>query len=114
RFDGDLRIIYANPAVERVIGTAAESLIGKKSSDLGILESLVPTWELLLSQVWRAGREQEFELTVRTPTGDRIFDSRMVPEPGSDGSMQFVLTIARDVTEQRRAEAERSDLYRQL
>jgi len=89
-------------------------LIGKKSSDLGILESLVPTWELLLSQVWRTGREQEFELTVRTPTGDRIFDSRIVPEPGSDGAMQFVLTIARDVTEQRHAEAERSDLYRQL
>ena len=42
RFDGDLRIIYANPAVERVTGTAAASLIGKTSGDLGILESLVP------------------------------------------------------------------------
>jgi PAS domain S-box-containing protein len=114
RFDGDLRIIYTNPAAERVTGIATGALIGKTSADLGIVDTLVPTWELLLGQVWRSRREQQFELTLRTPTGARIFDSRIVPEPGPDGSMQCVLTIARDVTEQRLAEAERAELYRQL
>jgi PAS domain S-box-containing protein len=114
RNNRDFRIEYVNPATERTIGTSAESLIGKTSRDLGILESLVPTWELLLRQVWRTGREQALDLTVHTPTGDRVFDSRIVPEPGADGAVQSLLTIARDVTEQRRAEADRSALVEQL
>jgi len=114
RFDSELRIVYANPAIERVTGTAAASLIGKTSGDLGILESLVRRWELLLGQVWRTGREQAFEFTVPTPTGERVFDSRVLPEPGPDGSVQSLLTISHDVTEQRRAESERSELYQEL
>jgi PAS domain S-box-containing protein len=114
RFNGELRIVYANPAIERVTGTAAASLIGKTSGDLGMLESLVRRWELLLGQVWRTGREQAFEFTVPTPTGERVFGSRILPEPGPDGSVQSVLTISHDVTEQRRAESERSELYQEL
>jgi PAS domain S-box-containing protein len=113
-FDNDLRIAYANPATERTTGTPAGSLVGKTSSDLGILESLVPTWELVLRHVWRSARWQAFELTVRTPIGERVLDSRIVPEPGPDGSVQSLLTISRDVTEQRRAEADRLALYQQL
>ena len=32
-FDGDLHVAYVNPAIERVMGTAAESLVGKTSHD---------------------------------------------------------------------------------
>jgi PAS domain S-box-containing protein len=114
RFGEDLRVLYANPAIERMTGSAAESLIGGNSADLGIVEALVPTWELLLGQVWRTGREQAFELTVRIPTGERVFDSRIVPELGPDGVVESVLTISRDVTEHRRAEADRAALSEQL
>jgi PAS domain S-box-containing protein len=93
RFGGDLRIISANPAIERLTGTAAASLIGKTSADLGIQEPLVPRWELLLGQVWRTGREQTFELTVPTPTDQRVFESRIVPESGADGAVQSKLSV---------------------
>ena len=114
RFSDELRIIYANPAVERVTGAAVGSLIGKLSGSLGILETLVPRWELLLHQVWRSGREQSFELVVPTPTGERVFDSRIVAEASPDGVVKSLLTISRDFTEQRRAEADRATLYQQL
>jgi PAS domain S-box-containing protein len=115
RRNRELRIQYVNSAVERVTGTPAGSLIGKTSGDLGMVEShVLPTWELLLRQVLRTGREQAFEMKARTPTGERIFDSRIVPEPGPDGSVQSLLTISRDVTEQRRAEANLSAVYQQL
>ena len=114
RFDGQLHIAYVNPAIERVTGTAAESLIGKTARELGIVEQQLPAWELVLRQVWRTGREQEFELTARTAQGERVFDSRIVPEIGPDGEVQSVLSISRDITPLRAAEAERSELYRQL
>src|SRR5579859_1197398 len=114
RFDGQLRIAYVNPAIERLTGTAAESLVGKTSHELGILEQQLPAWELVLRQVWRTGREQAFELAVRTTQGERVFDSRIVPEIGPDGEVQSVLSISRDITPLRAAEAERSELYRQL
>jgi DNA-binding NarL/FixJ family response regulator len=43
-----------------------------------------------------------------------VFDSRIVPEIGPDGEVQSLLSISRDITAQRAAEAERSELYRQL
>lgn len=114
RFDAELHVTYANPAIERITGAAAESLVGKTSRDLGILEPTLLGWELVLRQVWRTGREQPFELRVHTLQGDRVFDSRIVPEVGPDGEAQSLLSISRDITEQRTAEAERSALYREL
>jgi PAS domain S-box-containing protein len=114
RFDRDLQVAYVSPAIERVIGTSVQSLIGMTSRELGIVEPLLPAWELILRQVWRTGREQAFELTVRTPLGERLFDSRIVPEVGDGGEVLSLLSISREVTEQRRAEAERSELYREL
>jgi PAS domain S-box-containing protein len=114
RFDADLHLSYANAAIERVTGTRAESLVGKTSLDLGIVEPQLPVWELTLRHVWRTGREQAFELTVGTVLGERVFDSRIVPEIGPGGEVQSLLSISRDITAQRAAEAERSELYRQL
>jgi PAS domain S-box-containing protein len=114
RFDSDLRVIYVNPAIERVTGTASAELIGKTSHELGVPDSLVPTWDLVLRQVWRSAREQTVDLTLSTPTGDHVFDSRIVPVTGPDGSTQSLLTVSRDVTDLRRADDERSALFEQL
>jgi len=100
--------------VEQVTGTDAASLVGRTSAELGIAEPLVARWELLLGQVSRTGREQLLELTVPTSAGERVFDIRIVPEAGPDDSIQSVLTMWRDVTEQRCAETDRLALYQQL
>ncbi|HLZ31993.1 MAG TPA: PAS domain-containing protein [Chloroflexota bacterium] len=113
-FDRDLRMCYVNPAVERITGTPAPMLLGRTSGDLGIPESLVPTWELVLRQVWRTGHGQAFELRLSTPMGERVFDSRIVPVPDVDGTVRSLLTISHDVTEQRRAETDRVALFEQL
>ena len=43
-----------------------------------------------------------------------MFRSRVIPEFAPDGTVEFVLTVWRDVTEQHLAELERADLYRDL
>jgi PAS domain S-box-containing protein len=116
RFDRDLRHVYVNPAIEQVTGLPASSLIGKTSREAGLPDALAPAWELLLQQAWRSGREQVTEFGVPTPLGERRFETRILPEfdPGPDGSVRSLLSISRDVTEQRQAEAERAALYREV
>lgn len=42
-------------------------------------------------------------LTIRLPRGDRIMDLIKTPVFGSDGEMDHILTIARDITEQKQS-----------
>jgi PAS domain S-box-containing protein len=114
RFDGDLRHTYVNLAMERVTGLSAASLIGYTSREAGMPESVLPSWELLLRQAWRTGREQTAEFGMPTPFGERQFLVRVTPEPGPRGVVQSLLAMARDVTDQRHAELERTDFYREV
>ena len=46
--------------------------------------------------------------------GTRVFQIRAAPEFGPDGSVEHVVTVARDVTERTRREEEQARLYREL
>lgn len=114
RFDRDLRLVYVNSAVERVLAQPAAALLGKTSREVGLREPLAQLWDVLVQQVWRTGREQATEFPVVTAAGERHFHSRIVPEFDRNGTIRSVLAIAHDVTDQRSAEAERSAAYREM
>jgi DNA-binding NarL/FixJ family response regulator len=67
-----------------------------------------------MRQAWRTGREQVVELNFPSPSGERHVEVCITPELRTDGSVQSLLTISRDLTEQRLAEAERTELYREI
>ncbi|MDP2674960.1 MAG: PAS domain S-box protein [Dehalococcoidia bacterium] len=102
RFDSELRHVYVNPAVERVMGMPPEEIIGKTHSELGMPEELYSTWQTSLRAVFDTGEERVIEFG--TPKGARYYQSRLVPEFADDGSLETVLTITRDITEHKRAE----------
>jgi DNA-binding NarL/FixJ family response regulator len=54
------------------------------------------------------------EFLVPTHLGERHFQTRITPEFGPDGAVQSLLSISRDVTDQRKAETERAELYREV
>ena len=114
RFDRDLRHTYVNLATQRVTGQPSGSLIGKTSREIGLPEPLADDWELVLRQAWRTRREQVTEFAIPTHLGERYFQTRIMPEFGPDGSVQSLLSISRDMTDQRKAEAERAELSREL
>jgi PAS domain S-box-containing protein len=114
KFDRELRHTYGNVSMERVLGIRATELVGKTSREAGMPEPQVGNWELVLAQALRTGREQTTELGVRTRLGDRQFQARIVPEFGANGAPESLLAILRDVTDQRRAESERAELYRDV
>lgn len=121
RFDGDLRHLYVSPAIERVMGRAPQEFLGRTQRELGVSTELAELWEGALRRVFSTGRSEVFEFVIFGAQGARHFDCRLVPEPGPEGGVSSVLSVARDVTErwlaheaERRARVRTQSLARQL
>ena len=106
RIDRELHYLYINPTVEKHLGIPASEFIGKTIAEFGADESLVKLWQTTIEQVFATGKEQEIEFESPTPQGIIYYATRVVPEFASDGSVQSVLAIARDISD--RVEAEKA------
>jgi two-component system, cell cycle sensor histidine kinase and response regulator CckA len=106
RFDRELRHVYVNSAGENASGILAQDSLGKTARELGFPEAQVNQWEEALSQVFSTGTQTSIEFEFPTPNGVRFYQSRFVPEFAPDGSIESVLAIARDLTEQKQLETQ--------
>jgi PAS domain S-box-containing protein len=114
RWDRDLRRIYVNPAIERATGRPASAFIGRTSREIGMPAQVVDRWEMVANQVFRTGREQTIELAYETPDGVREYETRITPELAADGTVATVLSVGRDITDQRRADLDRRALVEEV
>jgi PAS domain S-box-containing protein len=114
RWDRDLRRIYVNPAIERATGRPASAFIGRTSREMGMPAALVDRWEMATNQVFRTGREQIIETAYDTPGGERQYETRITPELAADGTVATVLSVGRDITDQRRADLDRRALVEEV
>jgi two-component system, cell cycle sensor histidine kinase and response regulator CckA len=106
RFDRDLRHLYVNPAIEPVTGLLVGDFLGKTNRDLGMPEDFVAQWETVLRQVFQTGEQTPFQFEFLTPSGIQHFQARCVPEFGLDRSVLSVLSITRNITEQKHLESQ--------
>lgn len=104
RFDRELRHIYVNPAIELATGLSSTAFIGKTNRDLGMPEELVAGWESVIHKMFETGQEEVIEFQFSTPSELKYYQARLVPEFAQDGSIESILSIARDIT----------DTYREL
>jgi PAS domain S-box-containing protein len=104
RFEPDLRCSYVSPIVEEIMGVPSKALLHKTTAEAGMCEKKVPLWEAFLRQVFNTGRPTMCEFAFGTPKGERIFESRLVPEFRTTGSPRSVLAITRDITDRKQAE----------
>lgn len=104
RFDSELRCRYVNPIVEEYTGLRPAALLGRSISEVSAFEKRDAYWEASLRQVFETGKAGTKEFTFDTPKGERHFESRIVPEGGTDGVARSVLVLTRDVTDSKRAE----------
>ena len=104
RWDRDLRVLYVNPAIERVTGRPPAHYIGYAVHEVGLPAEIVAGWTGSLLRAL-AGDEHEMEYRFPSPDGvERHLNARLTPERAGDGSVQTVLVSTRDVTAQRSAE----------
>jgi PAS domain S-box-containing protein len=111
RFDKDLRHVYVNPAVEQVTGLPRESFIGKTNEEMGMPLQLCNQWNRILRRVFLTGKTEIGEFDFPSPGGTIWFHGRVFPEFSKTGSIQYVMTIARDITPLRSA---KDDLERKV
>lgn len=99
RFDHQLRYLYVNPAIAQATGKSSEVFLGKTNAEIALSEKLCDSWEESMRQVLATGEGGIFEFDFPTPKGTRYYQSRIVPEFALDGSVQSLLSITRDVTD---------------
>jgi PAS domain S-box-containing protein len=104
--DGRFRTVEVNPALERLTGVPRSSSIGKTQE-----ETVPPDVAAIVNAKYRrcieAGRPVEEEAALDLPAGRRIFHSTLIPARDNAGKTHSIIGISRDITELKRAEAER-------
>ena len=103
RFDRQTRHLYVNDAATTVTGLPVEALIGRSPRELWMPPRLCDEWEAKVAAAFESGQTQTCEFAFNTPTGERFYQSILVPERNVDGSIETVLGITRDVSADRSA-----------
>jgi PAS domain S-box-containing protein len=105
RLDRHLRHLYINRAVTDATGLPPQAFLGKTNRELGFPPHLVALWEDCVNGVFASGQARTIEFAGPSPSEERHFEARVVPEfIAENGEVTTVLSIARDITERKRAE----------
>jgi len=112
--DAQLRCTYANPAFKQLLGDVPD-LIGQsvESFSVGPVVNRIDVIERLC-KVLQGRALQEYEVHLRTATGERVYLARAVPELDSCGQLVGVISTARDITPLKRMESELAERAREF
>ncbi|NJL62934.1 MAG: response regulator [Methylacidiphilales bacterium] len=104
RYDKNFRTLYVNPAVTQITGFAPEFFLNKTPAEQGYPKSVYLPWleEMKLSFAQKQRRLFEFELAC--VDGTHYLDVKMVPELNSNGEVDTLLAVIRDITTIKQAE----------
>ncbi|HET9015998.1 MAG TPA: EAL domain-containing protein [Thermomicrobiaceae bacterium] len=104
RVDSAGRILYANPAFAGATGIAAATVVGLPFVEAGLPHGFAEDASAVLREVVQSGQESVVNLDFAGPDGlIRHYQTRLVPEPAADGTVESVLAVSRDLTDHVRA-----------
>jgi PAS domain S-box-containing protein len=104
RFDRELRYLYKSAHPEVAASMPSGGYIGKTFRELGFPPHLVELWEKPLRRAFETAQPGTVEYSLPAQDGTvRHYVALVTPEVGGDGSVESVMTLTRDVTEQRNA-----------
>ncbi len=102
RFDRELKLLYANPVGRHWIGIDALDDLSKINSDRPDMFTI--KWEKYAREVFEVGHLRRFETAIDRGGKVWTYEVLVAPELIGDGSIQSVVSVARDITERRMAE----------
>ena len=105
RFDRDLRLVYASPALLAESNDVhVGSVVAETANVFGVTDDA--RWERSIRQVFDTGHRLDTEWEVVVDGETQWFQTRAVPEFGEDGEVEHVLVMTTDITALKRTEAE--------
>lgn len=104
RFDKDLRYVYINAAVVKQLGMPPGAFIGRTSLEAGMDPENAKLWMDAIESVFETGKQRKHYTVHQTKRGVRHYQTILAPVRALDGSVTSVLTITRNITEQKRME----------
>ena len=106
RYDKDCRHLYQNAAAYKVSGFTEKEFVGKSLKELGFENDLCELWEYKINQVFRTKESASEIFELEGPDGVLFLDWRLFPEFGEDGTVDTVLAVSRDITENKNLESQ--------
>src|SRR5690242_4525962 len=91
RLDRQLRLIYVNQAVTRILGPDPASLIGRTALEAGVNAEQWAPFEHACQRVYATGEQQEADFIAKTAQGTRYFEAHLFPEMDAEGKVQSII-----------------------
>ena len=104
--DRQSRWIFANPALEQLIGKTADEVLGKTDFEIYSNPEIGKTLLENDNRIMESGNEETLEEVVETPDGIRSFISVKTPRLNEDGQVIGIVGISHDITGRKKAEKE--------
>ena len=104
RIDREMRAVYFNPAIEKLMQQPASNLIGKTLENLGFCAEIINLWRTTLDQIIQTKTQETIEHPFPDLNSSIWFQVRIVPEFNEVGEVHSFLCIARDISEHKHYE----------
>ncbi len=105
RFDDSCRYIYVNNLIKRKLGVLSTECIGRQNTEIGIPDEIGTVWDRTVRNVLTTGHESNATLRYENKNKEICYlHTTMVPEFDEHGKVATVLSITRDITNQRMVE----------
>jgi two-component system cell cycle sensor histidine kinase/response regulator CckA len=102
RLDRELRFLYINSAIWRYSGKEPRKYLGRTADEMVLDKEYLRDLKEKVSLAFRTGFAYEGQHVFQGLSGNAIFDWRLIPEISSEGKVETVLVISRDITEMKR------------
>ncbi len=103
--DSESRWLMANPALLKIVAKPLQEVLGKTDAEIYADPAIGAAILANDAQVVQRGEPEAFEEMAQTPAGIRLFLSTKAPRRDTEGRVNGVIGISRDITDRKQVEA---------